>query len=54
VSDPRACTCEDYEREDPDDTLCFVCVCGHLQEEHGTGFFRRCKFTPEPEDEGDE
>lgn len=41
------CDCLDYYPEDPDDSLCFVCVCGHLEEEHKDGFLQPCKFTPE-------
>lgn len=41
------CGCLDYEPVDPDDSLCFECACGHVQEEHLRGFFRRCKFTHE-------
>ncbi len=45
------CGCADFEAEDPDDTLSFICVCGHVEDEHGDGFFRRCKFAGPEEEE---
>lgn len=47
--DDDPCHCMDYLPEDPDDSLCSVCVCGHTIEEHGRGFFRSCKFNREEE-----
>lgn len=45
MDEPEPCDCEDAEPEDPDDSLCDVCVCGHLiHGEHKGGFFKRCIF----------
>ncbi len=47
----QSCHCLDFEAEDPEDTLSFVCVCGHVEEEHGNGFFRRCEFNTDKDEE---
>lgn len=44
--------CLDFEPEDPEDSCCPVCVCGHVEEEHSNGFFRGCQFCTWPYDEG--
>ena len=43
------CNCEDFEPVDTDDTLCHECACGHIDEEHGKGMFRRCRFNTSEE-----
>lgn len=50
MSESESCGCSDFEPIDPDDILCSECACGHIEEEHGKGFFRRCKFNTD-EDE---
>lgn len=45
------CDCIDAEPKDPDDSLCDICVCGHLiWAEHSRGFFKRCKFNTKEEE----
>ncbi len=43
--------CDDFTPVDPGDSLCDVCVCGHVSEEHASGFFRPCRFNAEDDDE---
>jgi len=45
------CHCIDFERDDIEDSLCYVCVCGHVEEEHSKGFFRRCIFNRDKDED---
>lgn len=49
---PESCPCEDFE-EDGDIGGDEFCVCGHLYEEHDDGFFMRCSYNTQDDEEGE-